>query len=331
MNRRTLVAVLAGGPLTGLAAALVGEAEPKAKVSRLAVLLPAERETGDPSVAAFRQGLRDLGYVEGQTVLLDLRHGHGKPEQFPALLAEMIRSHVDVLVVGSGPGARAAKKATQTIPVVFVGVGDPVGNKLVASLARPGGNVTGLSFAFEDGFAGKWVELLKETLADPPRVTLLHDPGALLAATFVRDAQKAAQTLGLTLRVATVRHQGDLEAAFATTARGRSEAIIVSSSVFFHAHLQRLVELGREHRVAVMYPSREFVDGGGLMSYGVSMPSLWRRAATYVDRILRGEKPANLPVEQPTKFELVINLKTAQALGVAVPQSLLLRADEVLP
>lgn len=328
MDRRTF---LYGSVSTALAMPLAAEAQRTANIPRIGVLVPAEPEAKDsPNVAAFRQGLRDLGYVEGQTVAVEYRYGHGETERYADLVTELVRLNADIIVVGSGPAARAAKNVTQAIPVVFVGAGDPVGNKLVASLGRPGGNLTGLSFAFEDGFAEKWVELLKQTLPNLTHLTFLHDPGALMGDAFVRDAQKAARALGLKLQSISVRQPDEFEGAFIAIARQRGGALAVAHSVFFFAQLKRIVNLATTHRVPAIYPGREFVDAGGLMSHGVSLPDLWRRSASHVEKILKGAKPGDLPVEQPTKFELVINMKTAKALGLTIPPSLLLRADQVI-
>ena len=312
------------------APALAAEAQPARKVPRLAVLFPAEQAAGDPNLAAFREALRDVGYIEGQTIAIEYRFGHGSTERFRDLVDELVRLNADVLVVGSGPAARAAKHATQTIPVVFVGAGDPVGAGLVASLARPGGNLTGLSFAFEEGFAEKWIELLKELVPNLSRVALLNHPGALMAGAFLRDTQKAAQALGLTLQALPVEQPDQFDRAFAAMVKKRAGALVVAHSPFLHAHSRRIVGLAAKHRLPAIHGSREFVDAGGLISYGFNLPDLWRRSATYIDKILRGAKPGDLPVERPTRFELVINRKTAKALGLTIPPSLLLRADQVI-
>jgi len=314
--------------LSFVLAPLAAGAQPPRTIPRLAVLFPAEAATANYSLAPFQQALRDLGYVEGQTVTVEYRYGHGKTEHFPVLMAELVRLKPDVMVVGSGVAAQAAKGATQTIPVIFVGAGDPVGNKLVTSFARPGGNVTGLSLAFEDGFAGKWVELLAEAVPRIRRVGFLHDPANLTQ--YSNVMQIAARRLGLTLRPSEVHEPDQLENAFAALVTDRAEGLIVGPSVLFHAHHRRIVALAAKHQRPAIYGFRIFVDAGGLMSYGVSIPDLWRRSATYVDKILKGAKPANLPVEQPTKFELVINLKTAKTLGLTIPQSILVRADEII-
>jgi putative tryptophan/tyrosine transport system substrate-binding protein len=316
--------------LSMLAAPLAAEAQRAANLPRIGVLVPAGPSMDDPHIAAFLHALRDLGYVEGQTIAVEYRYGHGVVEHFPALIAELVRLHVHVLVVGSGPATVAAKQATQTLPIVFVGVGDPVGFGLVASLARPGGNLTGLSFALGEGFAGKWVELLREAVPQASRVAFLQDPTALITATHWQEMQHAAQVLGLQLQRLEVRDPHQFDSAFAAMATEGAQALIVDHSAFFHAHHSRIVALTAQHRLPGMYPTRPFVEAGGLMCYGVSIADLWRRAATYVGRILKGAAPADLPVEQPIKFELVINRKTAQTLGLKLSPVFLFLADEVL-
>ena len=214
--------------------------------------------------------------------------------------------------------------------MIFVGAGDPVGMGLVASLARPGRNITGLSFARDEGFAGKWIELLKELVPNLSRVAVLDDLDPGLSGVFQRDTQKAAQALRLRLQALPVQHPDQFDRAFAAMVKERAGALVVRPTPFFSAHYRRLVGLAAQHRLPAISGNREFVDAGGLMSYGVSLPDFWRRAATYVDKILKGAKPADLPVEQPTKFELVINAKTAKTLGLTIPPLLLLRADEVI-
>jgi putative ABC transport system substrate-binding protein len=306
------------------------EAQQAGKMPRLGVLVPAEPPSpAEPNLAAFRHGLRDLGYVEGQTIAVEYRYAHGVGERFPELVGELVRLPVNVLVVGSGPAALVAKSATQTIPIVVAGAGDPVGSGLVASLARPGGNITGLSLAFGEGFSGKWLELLTEVSPQVSRVGYLYHPASTSRA-YIRDLQIAAQALGVTLQLLEVRELTQVDSAFAAMSQEGGGALIVMGEPLFFPHRSRLPELAAAHRLPVIYTFRVFVEAGGLMSYGVSLPDIWRRAATYVDKILKGAKPADLPVEQPIKFELVINFKTAQALGITIPPSLLILADEVI-
>jgi putative tryptophan/tyrosine transport system substrate-binding protein len=306
-------------------------AQPAGKVPRIGVLVPAEPPSPEkPNLTAFRQGLRDLGYVEGQTVAIAYRYALGKRERFPELIAELVQLPVDILVVGSTPAALAAKQATQAMPIVFVGSPDPVRSGLVASLARPSGNITGLSFAFSEGFGGKWVELLKEAVPELVYVAFLCHVSQVPGEVYMQDIQSAAQRLGLTLQFFPVSEPGEIDQAFAIMSAQRVGALIVDGHLFLYSHQNRVIDLAAQHRLPAMYVYKNYVDAGGLMSYGIRIADLWRRAATYVDKILKGAKPGDLPVEQPMKFELVINLKTAQALGLTIPPSVLFQADEVI-
>jgi putative ABC transport system substrate-binding protein len=327
LRRLELIVTLALGLLV---APLAAEAQQRARIPRIGVLFPVEPSASHPNLAAFRQALRELGHVEEQTVAIEYRYGHGKTERFTDLTAELARLKVDIMVVGSTQAALAAKKATQTIPIVFVGGVDPVGVGLVTSFARPGGHITGLSFAYEEGFGGKWVQLLKEAAPKVTRVAVLRHETDPASAWYWPDMQKAARVLGLALQPLTVREPDQLVSVFSAMTKERAGAVIVDSSPFLSAHFVRVVDLAARHRLPAVFHNRRFVDAGGLMSYGVNLADLWRRAATYVDKILKGARPADLPVEQPTKFELVINLKTAKALGLTIPQTLLLRADQVI-
>ena len=329
MDRRTFLGTLTGSLL---AAPLAAEGQPAGRMPRIGVLLPAEPASPtEPNAAAFRQGLRDLGYVEGQTVAVEYRYAHGKAELYGELVAKLVSLNVDVMVVGSGPALVAAKHATQTIPIVGVSMGgDPVGTGLVASLARPGGNVTGVAGLVGGGFVGKWVELLKEAAPQITRVWVLRDARNPINLKFLPDLQAASEALGLKLQTRAVSELSELDSVLAEMSKERGSGLIVFGEALFFPHRSRLPERVAKQRLPAIYGFRVFVDSGGLMSYGYSLPDLWRRAATYVDKILKGAKPAELPVEEPTKFELVINLKTAKALGLMIPQSLLQRADEVI-
>jgi len=314
-----------------LAAPLAAKAQPVGKVPRLGVLFPAESPLPEePNCAAFREALRHLGYVEGQTVALEYRYALGKMERVPALVADLVQLKVDILIVGSLFGAVAAQQATPAIPIVFVGIPDPVGSGLVASLARPGGQMTGLSFAFTEGFGGKWVEFLKEVLPAVSQVAFLYHASTSPGSGSGHDIQVAAQGLGLTLQPVAVSAPEALDGAFARMSEQHAGALIVQGHPFFHTHAQRVTELAAKYRLPAIYWDRVFMEAGGLMSYGISIADMWRRAATYVDKIRKGAQPADLPVEQPTKFELVINLKTAQALGLTIPPTLLFQADEII-
>jgi putative ABC transport system substrate-binding protein len=313
------------GTLGLLAVPLFAWAQP-VKVPRIGVLRAGAPP--DPLLEAFRQGLRDLGYAEERNISIEYRWAEGRSERLPALAADLVRLKVDVIVASGDTAALAARRATTAIPIVMPVSNDPVTVGLVASLARPGGNVTGFASLYTE-LPGKWVELLKEALPLVSRVAVIWDPRTGPAT--VRVSEAAARALGLHLQVLSVGRPDDFVTAFAEAQKSRAEALIVLSSAFLYAHRTRLVELAAQHRLPAMYHQSDFVLGsGGLMSYGPDLYDLFRRSATFVDKILKGAKPADLPVEQPTKFELVINLKTAKALGLTIPPSVLARADEVI-
>jgi putative ABC transport system substrate-binding protein len=310
---------------------LAAHAQPPATIPRVGFIDWTSPDSGRPLLDAFRQGLRELGYSEGRTILIEDRWTEERLERFPDLVAELMRLKVDVLVVGSTGGARAAQQATQTLPVVFVGVFDPVAQGIVASLARPGGNITGLSYVNE-GFAGKWVELLKEAVPNAFHLAALVFSRAPIIVGSIQkeDVQVAARGLGLTLQAVEVRERNELESALSTIASARADALIVTASPIFFAYRAQLVNFAAKNRLPAMFFTREFAEAGDLMAHGPSVREPFRRAATYVDKLLKGAKPADLPVEQPTKFEFIINLKTAQALGLTIPPTLLFQADEVI-
>jgi putative tryptophan/tyrosine transport system substrate-binding protein len=300
-------------------------AQEPGKVARIGMLAPSP---SDPFVHAFRQGLRELGYVEGRNVTVEYRWTEGRSEQLPSLAADLVRLKVDV-IVASSQGAVAAKQATSDIPIVMPIITDPVRLGLVASLARPGGNVTGFATQ-NDELPGKWIELVKEAVPKVTRVAVLVHP-AYDGGVQLRASEAAARSLGVRLQGLSVEHPDDFAAAFAAIRKNPPEALIVSSSPLFYAHRARLVEFAAMQRLPTMYHQSEFVvAAGGLMSYGPDFRDLFRRSATYVDKILKGAKPGELPVQQPTKFELVVNRRTATALGLILPHSLLLRADRVV-
>ncbi len=290
-------------------------------------------DPGAPDVAAFRQRLRELGYIEDRNILIEYRWAEGKPERFPDLAAELVAVKVDVIVTAGGTlAALAAKRATTTLPIVFAVVGDPVAEGLVTSLARPGSNVTGLSNVTTD-LVGKWMELLKQAVPGLSRVAVLLKPDSMPESAKevgLKEADVSARVLGVQLQVVEARGPEDFDRAFSDMSEARAGALVVLVTPAFFNARQRLVDLAAKNRLPTVFTSRVFVDAGGLMSYGPSTPDMFRRAATYVDKILRGAKSADLPVEQPTKYELVINLKTAKALGLTVPPSILARADEVI-
>jgi putative ABC transport system substrate-binding protein len=328
MERRTFMTMLTGGIVV---APLAAEAQQAAKIARIGFL--ALNMAAAPHLPeAFRQGLRDLGYVEGRNVVIEYRDAEGKPERFPALAAELVALKVDVILAAGEPHALAAKQATRTIPIVFAVAADPVASGLVTSLARPGGNVTGLSSVGPD-LVGKRLERLKQAVPGVSRVAVLWQPGAADERTekdLLKGAEVAARALGVRLQFVEARGPADFDRAFSDMTGARAGALNVLGSAMFFNERRRLVDLAAKHRLPAVYTSRESVDAGGLMAYGANFADLFRRAATFVDKILKGAKPGDLPVEQPTKFELVINLKTAKALGLTIPQSLLRGADEVI-
>jgi putative ABC transport system substrate-binding protein len=280
------------------------------------------------NLQAFRSGLAALGYIEGQNVQLEYRSADGHIERFPELVSELIHLNVDVIVTRGTPAVLAAKAATTTVPIVMAASGGPLRSGVVAGLAHPGGNVTGLS-AITDELTAKRLQLLKELTPGLKRVAYLHDMANPVAAPQWQELRTAAQSLKIEPEIIDVRKPEDIASGVETASR-RGNAIMVGNDAVTHANRQQIVDLTKKHGTLAIYATRDFVDAGGLISYAVSYPDLYRRAAAYVDRVLKGAKPADLPVEQPTVFELVINMKTAQALGLTIPQSILLRADEVI-
>ena len=327
MLRRTFTGLLAAGML---AAPFAAAAPPAGKVWRIGLL---DYGASNPSSAArwtaFRERLRELGYVEGQNVVFEPRWGNGQPARLPKLAAELIGINVDVVVTATSEAALAAKQATTSIPIVTATTADPVLLGLVGSLARPSGNVTGV-ISLNSDLAGKRLELLKQLVPRASRIAILRDPDNRSSALSAGSAEHAAKALGVVVQSVEARDQRDFDTAFASMNRARADAIILGVNTPFIAHRQRIAELAVSHRLPMMTPAKEYAEAGALVSYGTDYPDLFRRAATYVDKIFRGAKPADLPVEQPTKFELVINLKTAKALGLTIPPSLLLRADAVI-
>jgi putative tryptophan/tyrosine transport system substrate-binding protein len=326
-SRRVFLATIS----CGLLAPLAVQAQQAAKVPRIG-WLGADPDPGRHMREAFLQGLRDLGYVEGRNLVMEYRFAEGKLERYPALAAELVALKVDAIVAPITPAALAAKQATRTLPIVFITVGDPVTSGLVTSLARPGGNVTGSSLLAPE-LVGKGLEQLKQAVPGVSRVAVLWQPGVLGERTekdMLQAAEVAARVLGVRLHFVEARGPEDFDRAFSDMTRARPGALTVLSTPMFVSERKRLVALAAKNRLPAMYPLREFVVAGGLMSYGPNDAEQFRRAATYVDKILKGAKPADLPVEQPTKFELVINRKTAKALGLTIPPSLLQRADEVI-
>jgi putative tryptophan/tyrosine transport system substrate-binding protein len=312
-----------------LAAPLAAEAQQAGKVWRIGYLGYSAESVESKNLKVLRQRLRELGYVDGKNIALELRWAEGKPDRLADLAAELVRLRVDVLMAAGNESISALKEATQTIPIVMVVAGDPVGTGLVRSLARPGGNVTGLSNLGEE-LSVKWVEFLKEAVPRINRVGVLLVRNAPAHAAYWREIQVAAQRRGVSPQSLEVGNLEKIERAFDALTKNHSDALIVLPGPVTFAHRQRIVDLAAKNKLPGMYPWREFVEAGGLMAYATSRSDMFRRAATYVDKILKGAKPGDLPVEQPTKFELVINLKTAKALGLTIPPSLLGRADEVI-
>jgi putative tryptophan/tyrosine transport system substrate-binding protein len=329
-TRRAFIGALAGVFVAPLAA----EAQPPAKAPRIGYLVTGSLESPDTRTLldAFRQGLRERGYAEGQNIVIEYRAAHGSIEGFPDLAADLVRLRVALILAPNTPAARAVKQATTTIPVVVPIMGDPVGDRLVASLAKPGGNITGLTFLGPE-LVPKRLEVLKEALPRASRVVGLWHPAAFSQGTtkgMLSQTETAARTLGVQLQLVEVRRPDELDHAFSTMTRQHTDALLVFPSSMLFTERRRVAGLAEKHRLPSMFAVKEFVELGGLLSYGASLPDLFRRAATYVDKILKGAKPGDLPIEQPTKFELVINLKTAKALGLTMPPSLLQRADEVI-
>ena len=316
-----------------LCAPFAAEAQQARRIARIGFLVnnAPTHSPGDARVwDGIWQGLREQGWVEGHNLVVESRFSEGRAERFPGFAAELVRLKVDVIFASTPPAVRAAKEATTTIPIVMLGVGDPVGLGFVASLARPGGNITGVARSPGEGFAPKRLQLLKEAIPGISRVAILINPANPAHPPLLRELQVAADALRLKLQILEARTVEELESAFEAAARERATALHEVADPMFFRHRTRILELAAKSRLPTTHGARETVEEGGLMSYGVDQVDHYRRAAYYVDKILKGAKPADLPVEQPTKFELVINLKTAKALGLKIPQSILIRADEVI-
>jgi len=310
---------------------LSAQAQQPKKVPRIGFLSPLSASAASLNVEAFRQGLQDLGYTEGKSIVIEYRYGNGKAERLPNLAAELVRLKADIIVTAGSPAVAATKTVSSTTPIVMAAIGDAVGSGFVTNLSRPGGNITGLSFLGTE-LAGKRLELLKEAFPGIARVVVLSDMNTVATSSgpALTETKATARSLSLQLQILEVRGPDDFDGAFEAAKKGRAEALNVLASSIFSAHRLRLVELAAKSRLPAIYEHRHFVDAGGLVSYGPSLPDLFRRAAYYVDKILKGTKPADLPVEQPTKFEFVINLKTAKQIGVTIPPNVLARADKVI-
>jgi len=334
IDRRAFIGSATLGVLTAPLPAGAQRAQKMARIALVANNTPVAEMTGaepiDRNARAFVHGLRDLGWVEGRSIVIERRSAEGRPERIPALVREMVNLEVDVLVTYGPAMALAAKQATDTIAVVAVAAANPVAQGLVSNLARPGANITGLSMEAGGALNGKRLELLKQVAPKASGVAFIRSRPQAGRPVWSSETEAAAQALGLTLTVVAVDSPEDFDAAFAAIARDRQHAIFCADSPVTLGNRQRIVDFAARQRLPAVYSQRTFAESGGLMSYGADLVDLSRRAAAYVDKILKGAKPGELPIEQPTKFELVINMKTAKALGLTIPQSLLLRADEVI-
>ena len=309
--------------------AVIAEAQQPARIHRIGILIPTSESNLSARVETFRQRLRELGYVEGKNIFIEYRYADGKLERLPDLADELVRLKVDVIVTPGGSAILAAKKASATIPMVFAAAPDPVGSGLVSSLARPGGNITGLSMMAPD-LEGKRLELLKDAFPKVARVAFLRDRSGARGNLALTEMEAAAKALGLKLLSLEVRSLDDFEGAFARAKKERAQALITTTGALINTQQRRVLDFAAKNRLPAIYHYSEFVEAGGLMSYGPDNTDLWRRAADFVDKILKGTKPADMPVEQPTKFEFLINLKTAEQIGLTIPQKVLARADKVI-
>jgi putative ABC transport system substrate-binding protein len=326
MRRRRFITLLGGAAVVWPFAA---HAQQPSRVYRIGILETVPAGLNVANLADLRRGLQEHGYVEGRNLQIEYRSAEGRADQFPELAAELVRIGVDLIVTRGTPAAKAAKAATATIPVVMAAIGEPLGVGVVASLARPGGNVTGLS-AFVTELSGKRIELLKEAFPFIARVGFLQNIGNPVSPPQWEAIQAAAKALGLSAELFDVRSDRDIAGAFAIIAARRVDALSVGIDALTQANAKMIVDLAAEHKLLTAYPAREFVDVGGLLSYGPSYPDLYFRAAGLIDKIFKGAMPGDLPVQQPVKFELVVNLRTAKALGLTIPESFLLRTDEVI-
>jgi ABC-type uncharacterized transport system substrate-binding protein len=325
MRRREFVTMLGG-----VAFLPATQAQQTAKIPRIGWLSPGSATSDEEFLTSFSDGLHEFGWVVGQNIVIEPRWAQGKFERLPDLALELVRLKVDVIVANVTQASLAAKRATATIPIVMVGVGDPLGSGLVDNLARPSGNVTGPSSMLAEASV-KQLALLKETVPNASPVAVLWNPAnPVWQSSALKQTDAAARSMGLQIQLVEARGPEELDGAFAAMTRARAGALFVPADIIFVRHAQQIAELAAKHRLPSMFGFRAHVEAGGLMSYAASFAVMFRRAAAFVDKFLKGVKPADLPVEQPTKFELVINLKTAKALGIAVPQSVLLRADEVI-
>ena len=323
-NRKWVVGIVVLAIAFAMCGAMVRAQQPR-KMSRIGILFYGSRD--QPHLQSFQQGLRDLGYIEKKNLVLEYRYAEGNPDRFTALAADLVRLPVDVIVTTTDQGARAASQVTRTIPIVMT-TGDPIGSGLAATLAKPGGNVTGLTVLLAD-LSGKRLELLKETIPSITRVAVLWSPDAPGISAF-KETQAAASGFSLQLNAFKVDSVGKIDSAFLEMPKARTQALLVVLSPLMTLNSKRIVDLAAKNRLPAMYATRQFVEEGGLMAYGPSIGELYRRAATYVDKVLKGANPAELPVEQPVKFEFFFNLKAAKQIGLTIPPNVLARADKVI-
>jgi putative ABC transport system substrate-binding protein len=326
MKRREFIMLL-GGAATGWP--LAARAQQASKAWRVGLLSGASREPTSTNYEGFLQGMRELGYMEGRDFIMEYRFADGKYERLPELAAELVRLRADVIVTGTSAAIRTLQRATNTIPIVLAYSTDPVGNGFVSSLARPGGNITGLTGSSDDT-SPKQLELVTTVVPNASRIGLLINPASPTYANVRKGAQNAAQKVGLTLVSAEARNPEEIESGVALFKNEQVQAFIVAGDAVFFTHRQRIAELALSNRLPTIFPQREYTAAGGLMSYGENLSEFFRRAALFVDKILKGAKPGDLPIEQPTRFNLVINRKTADALGVTIPPQLYIFADEVI-
>jgi putative ABC transport system substrate-binding protein len=325
--RNSQSAIVIGALL--LALSFTAEAQQPAQTPRIGILMSGSPEPRRPLTEAFREGLRDLGYLEGQNIAIEYRFSEGRDERLPDLAAELVQLKVDAIVTSGIPPALAAKKATKTIPIVMGVVGDAIGTGLIDSLARPGGNVTGLTLVGPE-LSGKRLEILKETVPKLSRVAVLLNPANPGTALYRKELELAARSLGVELHILEARRANELANALSATKMRRVQALVTLNDTMFFSQQVQIANLAAKSGLPAMFPETEYVNAGGLMSYGPNLPDLFRRAAMYVDKIVKGAKPADLPVEQPIKFEFIINLKTAKQIGLTIPAEVLARADKVI-
>jgi len=325
--RKTIISFALTALFSALGAS--AEAQQPTKIPRIRVIFGQSRSSSESLVEGFRQGLRDRGYVEEKNIIIDYRYGEGREDLLRDFAGDLVRLKVDIIVTASTVAAVTAKQLTGTIPIVVAGTGDPVATGLVANLARPGGNVTGLS-AMSSELSTKQLELIREIVPKIDRLAVLYDPRNPVNVPRWKEIEHSAPAFRIQLLRLEVRGPEDYESAFAAAARGRADALLVLREPLNQTYQTRIVSLAAQKKLPAIYPLRQYVEVGGLLSYGINAADLYRRAATFVDKILKGTKPADLPVEQPTKFELVINLKTAKQIGLTIPPSVLLRADKVI-